>query len=166
MKRLTHYLGKVVSKIKNLKLNMDKPNKISLFAVSFSQGFVSPDIPIATFYQGDKELHFILDSGSNDNVISHTFLKQLDYNMKESNPESDVLAGVGGVKPVKVCTLSFSTEETKYTADFLVSDSLDEAFQGIRKGHCITIHGMLGSKFLRQHNVVIDYTTLSAYSKA
>ena len=142
---------------------MRKNKNISLFAVSFRQGFISPNIPIATFNQGDKEITFLLDTGSDNNVINKGALGYVEHTMIERGDKT-TLSGVNGTTEVEHCSIKFSCEDENYEADFLVAD-LDEAFGTIRKGHCITIHGILGSVFLRENNVVLDFKTLSAYSR-
>lgn len=142
---------------------MRKNKNISLFAVSFRQGFISPNIPIATFNQGDKEITFLLDTGSDNNVINKGALDYVEHTMIEGGDKT-TLSGVNGTTEVKHCSIKFTCEDENYEANFLVAD-LDEAFGTIRKGHCITIHGILGSVFLRENNVVLDFKTLSAYSR-
>jgi predicted aspartyl protease len=144
---------------------MNKNNNISLFAVSFSQGFTSPNIPIASFQQGDKDIVFLLDTGSDNNVINKSALEYIDHQMYETPEDQKMtLSGVNGTTEVGHCSIQFGNEEENYKADFMIAD-LDEAFNVIKKGHCITIHGILGSKFLRTHNVVLDFKNLAAYSK-
>ena len=142
---------------------MNKTSKISLLSVSFHQGFTSPNIPIASFKQGDKDLVFLLDTGSDDNVINKDALQYIDHKMVEING-SHTLSGVNGTIPVQHCDIDFSCEEETYNARFLIADFSD-AFGVIKRNHCITIHGVLGSKFLKEHNVVLDFKNLAAYSK-
>ena len=131
--------------------------------MSLAKGFTSPNIPIVTFYQGDKEINFIFDTGSDDNVITKEALKELEHEMIDSY--EGVLAGVGGVHEVDACTITIEHEGETFTPKFLVSDSLKEAFDTIRRCHAIQLHGMLGSKFLRENNIVLDFKNLAAYSK-
>lgn len=134
----------------------------SFLSFSFSKGFTSPNLPIATFYQGDKELNFIIDTGSDDNIINSSVLKDIKYEEVEHN---GTLAGVGGVFEVKACKLSFQLDGENFTAKFIVSDHLQEAFDNIRKAHAIPLHGMLGSKFLMSNNIVLDFNNMVAYNK-
>ena len=141
-----------------------KSNKSkSLLSFSFSQGFTSPNIPIATFKQGDKELNFIIDTGSDDNVINRESLKEIQYEMVEHN---GTLAGVGGVFNVEACNISFQHEGETFTTKFLIADHLQQAFDDIRRAHAIPLHGMLGSKFLMQNNIVLDFNNMVAYNKS
>lgn len=142
---------------------MDNNKNISLFAVSFKQGFVSPNIPIATFHQGDKDITFILDSGSDNNVIDSEAVKGFVHKKVESN-DAIHLSGVGGSKDTEKCSLSFECEEETYTTDFLITD-IKDAFELIKKEHGFTLHGILGSNFLREHNIILDFKNLAAYNK-
>lgn len=141
---------------------MNKDNNISLFAVSFRQGFVSPNVPIATFYQGEKKLNFLLDSGSDKNVIDKGMLPYVTHETVEG--ESVSLGGVGGITQVETCKVTFSVDNEEYTEDFLVTD-LSQAFGMIENDHSITLHGIIGSTFLRKNNVVLDFQNLAAYSR-
>lgn len=144
---------------------MNKNKSLSCFIVSFKQGFVSPNIPIASFHQEEKDLNFLLDTGSDKNVIDETALQQFEHKMLEPDENSTThLSGVGGTKEVSTCNLSFTCGDEQYTADFLVTD-LKEAFGLVKRDHGITIHGILGSAFLRENKVVLDFNSLAAYNK-
>jgi predicted aspartyl protease len=137
-------------------------NKKSFLAISFSKGFISPNIPIATFHQGDKELNFIIDTGSDNNIIDSNVLPELQYEMVEDKMN---LTGLGGSREVGICNIVFSYEDEEYSTPFLISD-MKEAFNMIRECHAIPIHGMLGSKFLKRQNIILDFNKMVAYNKA
>ena len=141
---------------------MNKKNNISLFTVSFKQGFIPPRIPIATFYQDGKKLNFLLDSGSDKNVLDSRILKEVKYEEVEGGNVN--LTGVGGVTQVNTCKVAFNCDEKEYTEEFLVTD-LSEAFGLIEQDHCITLHGIIGSTFMRKNNIVMDFQNLVAYTK-
>ena len=140
-----------------------KKNGKTFLAISIRQGFTSPNLPIATFYQGDKEIVFLLDSGSDRNVFNKEALDALglEYEIKEN--EVTKLHGVGGEQNVETCIMSFGTEDEKFTAEFLVTDIA--AFNMIKQETLVQIHGILGNPFLKENNVVLDYSSLSAYSR-
>lgn len=140
-----------------------KKNNLSLFTVSFKQGFISPNVPIATFKQGNRKLNFLLDTGSENNIINETALKYIEHETYE-NPEKVTLSGVGGTTEVGHCIIKFKCGEEEYAPKFLVSD-LTEAFSLLEQEHSIVLHGILGSLFLKEHNVVLDFTQFVAYSK-
>ena len=141
---------------------MNKKNNISLFTVSFKQGFIPPRIPIATFYQEGKKLNFLLDSGSDKNVLDSRILEEVKYEDVEG--ESVNLTGVGGVTQVKTCKVAFTCDSKEYTEEFLITD-LSKAFGLIEQEHCITLHGIIGSTFMRKNNIVMDFQNLVAYTK-
>ena len=137
-------------------------NSKSLLSLSFSPGFKSPNIPIATFHQGDQDLNFIIDTGSDDNVINRKALENIKYDKVEYN---GTLAGIGGVFQVEACDISFQYQNETFTDRFIIADHLQQAFDDIRKAHAISLHGMLGSKFLMQNNIVLDFNNMIAYNK-
>lgn len=139
-------------------------NNISLFAISFKQGFVSPNIPIATFYQGDKKINFLLDTGSDKNVVNIKALDNIEHQVIEDDEHTFTITGVGGTKEVSMCSIPFSCDDKEYKAEFLATD-LSEAFGVIEKDHSIILHGIIGSRFLRENNIVLDFKNLAAYSK-
>lgn len=139
-----------------------KKNNKSFLSFSFSKGFMSPNIPIATFYQDGKELNFIIDTGSDDNIISKEALEFIQYEKVE---HKGTLAGVGGIYEVEACNITFQHEGESFTAKFLISDSLKEAFDNLRKAHAIPLHGMIGSEFLMKNHIVLDFTNFTAYNK-
>lgn len=144
---------------------MNNKDKSSLFfSVSFSKGFVAPNIPIATFKHGDVILNFLLDSGADRNSIDSRMLDKLQHSAAEDN-STITLTGVGGTVEVKNCSLSFKTigEDKEYTADFLIAD-LQQPFDQLFEAHGIQLHGILGSKFMRKYHIVLDFQNLAAYS--
>ena len=142
---------------------MNKYNCKSFLAISFSKGFNSPNIPIATFYQGDKEINFIVDTGSDYNVIDKSALANIEH---EKMQGSGTLTGLEGTQEVEGCNISFGCEDKEYKEFFLVSDTLKQAFDGMKKDHGIAICGMLGSMFLKKHNLVLDFNNLLIYNKS
>jgi hypothetical protein len=140
---------------------MEKKNK-SLLALSFSKGFTSPNIPIITISQGNRELNFILDTGSDRNIIDSNILPLLEHTQHKGG-ESIALTGVGGTKKVQICSITFQIKEESYTADFLVSDMKD-AFSAVKEASAVHLHGILGSEFLRSNKIVLDFSSMVAYN--
>ena len=142
---------------------MNKQDNISFLAISFSQGFSCPNIPIATFYQGNKKINFLLDTGSDKNVIDSSILESLEHE-KITLANKQVLTGVGGTVEVGVCKIKFQYGNDAYETDFLISD-MKEAFGAIESTCGNIIHGILGSLFLKENNIVLDFTNMTACSK-
>ncbi len=140
---------------------MNKNNKTFL-AISFGGGFTSPNIPIATFYQDGNELNFVLDTGSDDNVVDREALSKIQH---EKIEHSGTLSGIGGTAQVEACAIKFTYGGEEFKEKFLISDTLNDAFSKIRAAHAIPLHGMIGSKFLRKNNLVLDFTNMIAYNQ-
>ena len=134
----------------------------SLLSISFAKGFKSPNLPIATFTQNNKDLNFIIDTGSDDNVINKQALDEIEHERIE---HEGTIAGVGGVFDVEACNITFQYEGDTFTEKFLIADHLKDAFDDIKRAHAIHLHGMLGSKFLMEHNIVMDFNNMIAYNR-
>ena len=139
---------------------MDK-NK-SFLSFNLNRGFTPPNIPIATFYQNDTELNFIIDTGSDDNVICSEILPSLKYEELEGDTP---FATAGGVQKVKSCNLNLQFGAETFTSKFLISDHLKESFDKIHEWNAVRLHGMIGSKFLMQNNIILDFNNMIAYNK-
>ena len=137
-------------------------NNKSFLSFDLNRGFTSPNLPIATFYQGDIELNFIIDTGSDDNIISSDALLKLKHEILDSEKP---LATAKGMDTVKTCRLTFQDGSETFTSNFLISDHLKESFDKIHEWNVVRIHGMIGSKFLREHNIVLDFSNMKAYNK-
>jgi hypothetical protein len=140
---------------------MENKQSLSLVAISFSPGFTAPNIPIAVFSQEGKDLNFIIDTGSEYNVIDTSALKDIKY--EEVDGDMIALHGVGGAQTTKPCVVTFQHDGKDYTAEFLASD-LKESFAVVKQLHAIPLHGMLGSKFIRDNNLILDFTNMVAYN--
>lgn len=141
-----------------------KQNSVSLFTVSFKQGFVSPNVPLVTIHQEDKELIFLLDTGSEHNVIDQNALPFINHTVIQDETMPVTLSGVGGKVEVSACSITFKCGDTEYTDNFVVND-LSIALKALKNETGVIMHGILGSRFLRENNVVLDYQNLVAYSK-
>lgn len=142
---------------------MNKNNNKALLALSFAKGFTSPNMPIVTLTQGTKEFNFILDTGCDVNVIDKTALETIEHQPIKTN-KVHTLTGLGGVTQVELCTITFNTGNETYTSEYNVSD-LKHIVDSFKAEHAICIHGMLGSSFLLQQNLVMDFSEMMVYNK-
>lgn len=142
-----------------------KDNKsISLLAVSFRQGFIPPKLPIVTFQQGDKDITFLIDSGSNQNVINKEALEFIEHEVIQTKDKL-TLSGLNATPTeVSLCSIKFQNDGKEYKQNFLVAD-LSDPMKGIKDAHGLIVYGMLGSPFLEEYKVILDYDQMIAYSK-
>lgn len=138
---------------------MDK-NK-SFLAFNLSRGFTPANLPIASFYQGDTELNFIIDTGSDNNVICSDILPHIEHTILDGE---EMFATAGGLQKVKKATIKFQYGSETFTSVFNIVD-LKESFDKIHEWNAVRLHGMIGSKFLMENNIVLDFNNMVAYNK-
>lgn len=131
-------------------------------AMTFQNSMDLADLPVVTFYQGNKKIHLLLDTGSNNCVIDSTFLKTIDHTMKEDKTKISGLEG--NAQTAEICTLKISYKEREYEYPYVVQD-MHKVFEDIKKSTGVTIHGILGSSFFNEFKYVLDFKELIAYSK-
>lgn len=139
-------------------------NYSGLKTISFEEAMVLMGMPMITLQQGDKKFNFIVDSGANDNIIDVECLKELKYRKLDVG---NTLTGLEGNKrDVNVCLISFMLPEKNkvYTYPYLIRD-MHPAFEIMRKDYGVTLHGMVGSRFMNKFKYVLDFDELSIYSK-
>lgn len=130
--------------------------------IDFSAGYNLTDLPITTFYQGEVKLNFLLDTGSNNNIINESALKDIKYS--ETNRSANVY-GMDGVNH----SCSFYTIDIEYQgfhcpANFMVCN-METAFGNIKRETGVTIHGILGSRFFKECKSILDFSEFKAYFK-
>lgn len=129
---------------------------------SFRQGFDLTEFPIITLYQGEKKFNFILDTGSNNNIIDKEVLKNVKHDPTEYDSVVTGVEGNGRKDPIHEIT--FTYEDHQFPFYYVVSD-LSGVFAAIKQESGVTLHGMLGSKFFNTYRYVLDFNKLIAYIK-
>jgi len=131
-------------------------------ALGFQGYFDSAELPIVQLSQDGKPYYFIIDSGSNYNVIDSNALDSIKHHDFEENTS---MYGVNGVtQKVNACVIRLRHEENEFIDFFLKSD-LSLAFDQIRKESGVQVSGLIGVHFLHKYQCVIDFTTLITYYK-
>lgn len=125
--------------------------------MSFRQAFELTDMPIVTFYEGDKKFNFLLDTGSIHCMINKSIIdsNQISYNRVESGG-FNVFGMEGNPVSVKPVHITLYYNERAYEDDFLVND-LSATFNTIKMSKGITLHGILGSKFFDKYKYILDF---------
>lgn len=130
--------------------------------MSFKESLDLAELPVVTFYQGDKKLNFLLDTGSNNCIIDSNILKEIKYKKLK---EVSNLIGLDAIsKTVDMCTIEMFYKNNSYEYQYLIQD-MKGPFDAIKKDTGVTINGILGSKFFNNFRYVLDFAELIAYSK-
>lgn len=130
--------------------------------MSFKAGFDLTELPIVTFYQGEKKFNFLLDTGSNNCIIDKNILKKIKYERME---QTTSLMGLEGQQnEVGICEITLSFNGKDYSYSYLIKD-MKSPFNQIKKETGVNLHGILGSNFFNTFKYVLDFDELIAYSK-
>ena len=124
--------------------------------ISFKEGLDLTELPIVTFKQGDKKLHFLLDTGSNISYINSEVIK--DIEVEDLNASSNTV-GVGGEDmETKHYNIKIGYKDQEFGAL-----DLSAAFASIEAESGIKLHGIIGNRFFEKYKYVLDFRELIAY---
>lgn len=130
--------------------------------ISFREAMDLTELPIVTFYNGDKKLNFLLDTGSNVSHINSSIIHLLDHT--KTDQKTDIIGMEGNKVSNDVCKITVYYRNQKFEEDFIISD-LNDAFDIIKQEDGVQIHGILGSKFFEKYRYVLDFSEFIAYIK-
>lgn len=130
--------------------------------MSFKESMDLAEMPVVTFYQGDKKFNFLLDTGSNLSHISVEAAKELDGQNFEAKTK---VSGIGTGETSGLCKTTLSYKDVDYDIDLCITSHLSEAFADIKRETGVQVHGLIGNQFFQQHKYVLDFEELVAYSK-
>lgn len=133
-------------------------------SMSFMESMNLVNLPIVTFFQGDKRFNFLLDTGSNRSVIDKGVLKNIKHTIT-NNPDLSNIMGMDGIlHQTQSCEITLYYKDKEYTYEYIVQD-MKEAFASIKQSSGVTLHGIIGSSFFNKFKYVLDFDELIAYSK-
>ena len=114
-------------------------------------------LPLLIVKAQAKNLCFLLDTGSNINVLDK---KVAEFFQLSSGTVQRQQFGIDGTLQITdVVEMTFSLEEREYKAAFSVMD-LSSAFGKLEEESGIQIHGLLGCSFIEQQKWVLDFEKL------
>lgn len=147
----------VVAFIANTINDMRKRNNSK---ISFKEAMDLVELPVVTFYNGDKKLNFLLDTGSNVSYINSSIIPLLDH--EKTDKEMNTIGIEGNKVSNQFCKMSVTYKNQVFEEEFSIAD-LDEAFSVVKQESGVQIHGILGSKFFERYKYVLDFKELIAY---
>lgn len=131
--------------------------------MSFREAMDLTDLPIVTFYQGEERFNFLLDTGSTYSHISSSAAQRLKGEEKELVVSVIAVGGSRGSTSTLATQLVYKNKP--YNVILCAGEHMDDAFEAVKKENGVQIHGIIGNDFLSQHNYIIDFEELVAYSK-
>lgn len=130
--------------------------------ISFRESMDLTELPVVTFYNGDKKLNFLLDTGSNVSHINSSVIHLLDHT--KTDQKTDTIGMEGNKVSNDICKMTVYYRNQRFEEDFIISD-LNDAFNIIKQEDGVQIHGILGSKFFEKYKYILDFSELIAYIK-
>lgn len=128
--------------------------------ISFREAMDLAELPVITFYNGDKKINFLLDTGSNISYLNESIVSSL---VTESTGEASNIIGIEGNKVnCKICKMIIRRKNQEFEEEFSIAD-LDKAFSIVKKESGVQIHGILGSRFFEKYKYVLDFKDYIAY---
>lgn len=130
--------------------------------MSFREAMDLVGLPIVTFYQGDKKLNFLLDTGSNLSVINEAALESIEH---ETLDRKGSLYGVDGIKrETSFASIGLVYKKNEYREEFQVTN-MQAAIDEIKAESGVNMIGIIGNDFFRRYKYILDFDELIAYSK-
>lgn len=130
--------------------------------MSFREAMDLCNVPIVTFEINDKRYNFILDTGSDTNIIDKRVADRLNL---KSDKDSSVCGMDGNYVKTGETTVSLVYKERMFTDRFLIHD-MSTVFDNIKREQGVSVHGILSSHFFRKYEYMLDFQKLIAYSKS
>lgn len=128
--------------------------------ISFREAMDLAELPVVTFYNGDRKINFLLDTGSNISSLNKSIVSSL---VVESTGEESNIIGIGGNKVnCKICKMIIKRKNQEFEEEFSIAD-LDKAFRTVKEESGVQIHGILGSRFFEKYKYVLDFKDYIAY---
>ena len=120
-------------------------------------GLSHTGLPLLIVKAQAKNLCFLLDTGSNINVLDKRVAEF--FQLSGGTAQQQQFGIDGELRTSNIVEFSFSLEEREYKADFSVMD-LSSAFGKVEEESGIQIHGLLGCSFMEQQKWVLDFEKL------
>ena len=129
---------------------------------SFEHSIKLTELPVISFLIGDKIYNFLLDSGADFSIINESSLKEIPHT--KCVDKGKVFGLEGNMKDIYFVEITLQLNNKTYY-DKMQVIPMDNAFEIIKEEYGLTIHGVIGNKFMRKYNFVLDFNNLTVYSK-
>ena len=117
-------------------------------------------LPIIQLKVMGKMRWFIVDTGSNVNLISSELKEDLVQSLTSVGKQSTL--GVGGDSENEIFEIPYSIDEKTFYALFGI---LVGTFQAFEEEYGFKVSGLLGTEFMVRHKVIIDMSDCMIYIK-
>lgn len=121
---------------------------------SFKNMVDKTKFPIIEVHINGVKVHALIDTGSDDNVISNKVINKTDA----KKVKLCTTGSIGSAYPVKLNLLIDGDEFNNET--FFVSDTVSKSFNVLSKHYNLNLVAILGARFFKEHRWTIDFEKL------
>ncbi len=126
-------------------------------------GLLKTGLPLIIVEVFDLELCFLLDTGSNKNIIDQRIYNHFKNRFSGQSCTGSLLS-LGGKSGESIqIEMPFKFEQTSYCEPFLCTGEIS-SFDEIKIESGVQIHGILGSQFFLKHDWIIDFEKQIVYT--
>ena len=141
-------------------LKKDEPQN----PLSFYESMKLCNLPIITMRVGDEDLNFLLDTGSMESIMDIRVINLLKLPYKPHEKTFDIYGVTGTTVKVPSVLINLEYKGNVYEGHFM-AQNLGDSMDMVKQEYGVRIHGILGAKFFDKYKYVLDFKTLTAYTK-
>lgn len=128
--------------------------------MSFKQSMELCDLPIVTFYIGEKKLNFVLDTGCIQSILDADVIDKCKLNINYTKKVFEVWGANGKGSTDKMGILELYYNDKKFEETFICSSTIKYTFSYLKQNKGVTVHGLLGSNFFNKYRYTLDFKKL------
>jgi hypothetical protein len=128
--------------------------------MSFKQSMELCDMPIVTFYIGDRKLNFVLDTGCIQSMLDADIIDKYKLNVSYIGKNFEVWGANGKCSIDKMGVLGLYYNNKKFEETFVCSSTIKHTFSWLKQNKGVTVHGLLGSNFFNTYKYILDFNKL------
>lgn len=141
-------------------LKKDEPQN----PLSFYESMKLCNIPVISMKVGDKDINFLLDTGSMESIMDIRIIELLNLPYTPHEKTFSIYGVTGNTVSVPSVLMNLEYKGVVYEGHFMLKDFSD-SMDVIKDEYGVRIHGVLGASFLEKYKYVLDFKTLTAYTK-
>lgn len=128
--------------------------------MSFKQSMELCDMPIVTFYIGDRKLNFVLDTGCVQSMLDADVIDKYKLDINYTKETFEVWGANGKCSTDKMGVLCLYYNNKKFEETFVCSSTIKHTFSWLKQNKGVTVHGLLGSNFFNTYKYILDFNKL------
>lgn len=122
-------------------------------------GLEKAGLPLILTTGNPKDLCFLIDTGSTNNVIFDFVYQHFKEYFAPTSDSQNIMGIDGSLKPTIIVNADLQFDDLRYKAPFVVLEANDAVTQ-VQAETGIQIHGVLGIPFLMENKCMIDFDKL------